>query len=1096
MKSHWKTGFVFLFLAIGLWAYFAGGQEIPDNPDVLYEVAAQQARKADYDEAIRLYLEAARVWSGDGKWESACLALLKASETARVKGDFGQAAENLSSAEEYFTRIPFPSREIRAEFSHLRSNIYSDQGKYREAIKEMKKAVGLKQQMEHPSDSSLALSLNNIGYNYYFLNRPDSALFYYRQAVARTGVLNEVNGKDLAMFLQNIGIIFAQKGDLDSALHYISASADIRENILAEDDPDLAYTYTNLGRLYRMLGDDPRAFDYNTRAEAVYIKHYGTTYPGLGTLYLNTGNILRVMGDYSRAVDYYRKSLHIYHTGDNPNHPNVPRLHNNLGAVYLLINQDSLAEHYLSLSLESGQNAILTLITYRNLARIQERKGDFAAGLDYMAKAFATADQELPPDHYERANLYHDYALLFRAMEQEDKALLFIEKALELYYRIYGPHHPDIAEALVSKAGILLRQGEFEQALGLFQESLMVLVPGFNEPNPSANPKWNTGMVSIELLDPFIGKADAWWGMYEQSKDSSLLRSSLDMLVEASRLVDAIRNQITDNSKQRLTQTQRNLYEKGIRNAIRLHELSGKTDVLEIAFQLMEKSKYAVLLSSLRDVEARTFAGIPDSLREREGMLRDRINTLVKQINEESLSGSPDQEKLARWENMIFDLKRDQEKLVAQFEQDYPRYFQLKYDLRVLALEALQQSLNPSTAIVEYFVGDSSLYALYISRDTVKAYSQQYDSSFIQNVTQIRASVEPMALSRLNREVFFEQQRAAYDLYQLLLKPGEAILQERDLWIIPDDILGYVSFDLLLTSPPEEGMMNYAGLDYLIRRHQVSYAYLATLSFGEGVKSSRAGKTVLGFAPTYSNLDAIPESSLISLRGMEQYLLPIRYAGEEMDLLSDRVGARVFRDEQASEANFKRFAPEGDIIHLAMHTVIDDENPMFSKLAFTLGQEGEEDGLLNTYEIYGMDFNARLVVLSACNTGSGALQRGEGIISLARAFMYAGVPGIVMTLWAVEDKSGFEIMEGFYANLSDGMSRAAALRKAKLDYLAQADQLRSHPYFWAAYVSVGDDSPLYSKKKPPAIWIAGGLVVIVLTYLIYRARRRDGGSVF
>ena len=1091
VKSHPQSGFFLILLALCLWAYIAGSQDIPNNPDLLFSVAGREAREADYDEAIRLYLEAGQAWEDVGKWDKATMAWLKASETARIKGDIAQASGYLAEAETRFKRILFQDVDIRSELAHLRSNLFSDQGRYEEAIREMKTAVVMKQQMESPSDSSVAISLNNIGYNFYFLNRPDSALYYYRKALNRAGLSGSGNRKDRAMYLQNIGIIFAQKGILDSALHYISASADIREEILEEDDPDLGYTYTNLGRLYRMLCDDPKAFDYNTRAEAVYVKHFGTSYPGLGTLYLNTGNILRVMGDYNRAAEYYRKSLHIYHIGDNPNHPNIARIHNNLGVVYLLTNEDSLAEYYLKLSLESGQNAILTLITYRNLARIQERKGDFQAGLAYMKQAFEIADTELPADHYERANLYRDYALFCRTFQQDEEALSSLEQALDLYYKIYGKHHPDIAEALVAKASIILGRKDYAQSLGIFQESLMALVAGFNEKDPSINPSWNTGLVSIEILDPIIGKADALWGLYELRQDTSLLRQSLDMLVQASELVDAIRNQITDNSKQQLTQTQRALYEKGIRNAVRLYAQDRRETTLDVAFKLMEKSKYAVLLSSMKDVEAKAFAGIPDSLREKERIIRERINTLVKQKNDESLQSSPDKEKLALWDNMIFDLKRDQEKLVAQFEQDYPRYFQLKYDNRVIQLADLQASLRPVSAIVEYFMGDSTLYAFYINKEEIKVHTQEYDSSFFEDISQVRASVDPMGLSQLSPDIFYQQQQAAYSLFQRLLEPGYEILEGRDLWVIPDDILGYVSFDLLLTSPPEKGRMDYSGLDYLIRRHQTSYAYLATLSFDLGTVSNHTGRDVVAFAPTYANLDTIPESRLISLRGMEKYLLPIRYAGQEMDLLSDLVGASIFREEEASELNFKRHAPDKDVIHLAMHTVIDDENPMFSKLAFTLGQEGEEDGLLNTYEIYGMEFDARLVVLSACNTGTGTLQRGEGIISLARAFMYAGVPGIVMTLWAVEDKSGYDIMEGFYQHLKEGMGRAEALRTAKLEYLDKADQLRSHPYFWAAYVSIGDDSPLYEKNKPPVIWIAGGLVVIVLIYLIYRARRRE-----
>ncbi|MCK4287845.1 MAG: CHAT domain-containing protein, partial [Bacteroidales bacterium] len=192
----------------------------------------------------------------------------------------------------------------------------------------------------------------------------------------------------------------------------------------------------------------------------------------------------------------------------------------------------------------------------------------------------------------------------------------------------------------------------------------------------------------------------------------------------------------------------------------------------------------------------------------------------------------------------------------------------------------------------------------------------------------------------------------------------------------------------------------------------------------------------------------------------------------------------------ATELNFKTFANNFDVLHFAMHTIIDDENPMHSKMVFTLDNDSVEDGCLNTYEIYNLDLNARLAVLSACNTGFGKLSKGEGIMSLARGFLYSGVQSIIMTLWKIEDKSGVEIMTKFYTNLKKGNSIDNALRKAKLDYLKSASQFRAHPYFWAAYVDIGNTSPLCKSTgiNPILLSVCVLIIIVILSVWIYRKK--------
>jgi CHAT domain-containing protein len=195
-------------------------------------------------------------------------------------------------------------------------------------------------------------------------------------------------------------------------------------------------------------------------------------------------------------------------------------------------------------------------------------------------------------------------------------------------------------------------------------------------------------------------------------------------------------------------------------------------------------------------------------------------------------------------------------------------------------------------------------------------------------------------------------------------------------------------------------------------------------------------------------------------------------------------------DEEATESNFKKNAENFDILHLAMHAVVNNEDPLYSKLAFTQKIDQIEDGFLNTYEIYNSRFNARMAVLSSCKTGFGKLRTGEGVMSLARGFMYAGCPSIVMTLWEVSDKSGARLMENFYKSLKRGRSKAEALREAKLDFLKNADNLKANPYFWSTYVVIGDSSPLFKKSLAYLYWLGAIMLLATGGFVFYLRQQK------
>ena len=175
-----------------------------------------------------------------------------------------------------------------------------------------------------------------------------------------------------------------------------------------------------------------------------------------------------------------------------------------------------------------------------------------------------------------------------------------------------------------------------------------------------------------------------------------------------------------------------------------------------------------------------------------------------------------------------------------------------------------------------------------------------------------------------------------------------------------------------------------------------------------------------------------------------------------MEAVNKTLNGLIYLNQAASENLFKDQAARSNIMHLATHSIVDNNNPMNSYIMFATDDEGTEDGLLHTYELLGMQLNADLVTLSACNTGVGKYFEGEGMVSLATGFNIAGVDNVVMSLWPVPDYTTAEIMESFYYHMNEGMEISSALRQAKLDFLENNDSNLHHPYYWAGFVINSD----------------------------------------
>ena len=1042
-----------------------------------------------YDSAILLFNKAAIDLRRKGSNREYTSVLLSLTEAYRKNSNTDKADEYLEEARKMLDRLPVPKDSIAAEFLYQQSNLYSDLGRFEEAIRLMMKSVEIRKKLNPVSDSAIAVCYNSIGYNYFYLHRYAEAKTFYNLALTKAGQKGNQEREDIATYLMNIGIIYGVEGDLDKAQDYLANSLLIIRKVLPTDHPDLADAYGNIGRLEYELGKYDSAIMHFNTCESIYLSRFGDDYLHLGYIYDNKGNIYFTRSDFETALEYYRNALNIFTLNLPAGHPVISNSYNNIGMVYFERNDLDQALAYFTQSLENNPYTITEIKTLRNIAKIYQKLGDYEKAGYYYRKSIDNCRVKLGEGHYELGNSYLRYGLYL--LEQDDPgATTQFDKSGEIFNKILTENHPLLALLYYAKAEYSRQAGDLNEAVRKYDQALSVFNIGSDFEAKAASEDLE-GLALGDISLYIHGKARSLRALYDRTHSQKDLTASYNTYNSLIQITDLYLSRIAEESKFSLVDDIKTIYVEAIETSLVLARLNGEQKYAESAFRYAEKSKAAVLLASVRSLRARDFGGIPDSLQFKEQELRERIAAYRKFIYDENLLSQPDQKKIALWEGKLFKLRQEYDVLISFFETNYPEYHALKFNTGVIGIDRVQDLLNKKEILLEYVLTDTILYAFIAGNNNYEVKATPIDSSFYNALEYWILSSKKRDFSNHGLQDFRKEVKVLRELYTTLIKPVEAHIAGKDLIIIPDEILGYLSFDALLTALPDTSRMDYINLPYLIRDHGISYSHLATLHFSTSGNKSKNNSNILAFAPTYDKLDRLRPDRLASIRGMEQMLVPLNFSQEEVRDIQSIAHTDVYSGDQATESKFKSEAGGYGILHLAMHTLIDNENPMFSKLAFTLtDKDTEDDGFLNTYELYNMKLNASMVVLSACNTGSGKLLKGEGIISLARGFIYAGVPGLIMTLWAVEDKSGATIMSSFYKNLHKGMPKDKALREAKLQYIQQAGQFRSHPYFWSAYVAVGDTSAVYSRTH--TFWWYLLACVPLLIYVALRLNRKSG----
>jgi CHAT domain-containing protein/Tfp pilus assembly protein PilF len=842
-----------------------------------------------------------------------------------------------------------------------------------------------------------------------------------------------------------------------------------------------------------MLSRYNEAERFLEKVKYIYIREYGENHHELGRVYNNLGIIYSKRGDYSKALNHYERAIQLLIKIPGRNKTAIINAYNNLGFIYQKMKDYEKALNWFLKSVEFSSIYVPGNLaqSYIHIGNTYMYLGNYDQAEEYFQKAIHHITHIYGDYHYNLASAYLNFGLFYTGRFEYEKGLDLYRKALTLHIKLYGPKHPKTSRCLYNIALSYKLQHNPDSALYYIQKSIIAVVDNFNDEDIFSNPSLNNVYSYLRLLNSLKSKADI---LLEMSgiKDHNLdtLKLGFSTMESAIRVIEKVRLEFeTEESKLFLAQNERDTYNEIIQTALRLYESTQNEEFKEKAYEYTEKSKSAILLSALRGIEARRFGGIPENLLREEIEIKKNLSIFKENLFEEKILENPDSAKAKLYENYVFTLTNRYDSILKIFERDYPDYFTLKFNTAVVSPKELSHHLKKKDALLEFSISDSSLVAFLITRDRFLVHHTTIDSLFWFDLRSIRTNISTRNFENGVKMDYTRFIYASHNLYQLLLKPFVEYLNGKNLIIIPDETLAYIPFEILLTHLPVYKGSEYHDLPYLVKDNPVSYSYSATLLLDNSrVKKSLSNK-VLAFAPGYEEPPEMSENLFLTRQDYRNKLYPLPYVEDEIKSIKKLTKGKVLMGENATESNFKALSSEYDILHLAMHTLIDDENPLYSKLAFTyIPGDTLEDGFLNAIEIYNLSLKARLTVLSSCSSGFGKFQKGEGVMSLARSFMYAGCPSIVMTLWEVEDNSGAEIMSKFYYYLKKGYSKDKALRKAKLKFLKKTGMLKSHPYFWSPYINIGDPSRIYFGR--PLKWIFLGSLILLFTIVSVRIRKR------
>ncbi len=863
-----------------------------------------------------------------------------------------------------------------------------------------------------------------------------------RQALERfKGLLPKVpakaSGMDSLYFL-----IYFKTGELEhyfdrqnEALGYYRQAIAVEKRSPWIEDSLLFHPLLFSGIIHYNRNQYDSALAYLHWAEKVK-QQYGVALNGEERLYNNLGAIHFATGNFRQAKNYFQKAADVLPR----NHPYYEDL-----LVNYLIN---LASAHTTLEEYDAANSIYQkILSYGiNANEINHNTGIINLNLGAAGKAL---------DYFRRVNyangrvvrLYNDMGLAHFNLGQYDSARHYFSRGIEMN-RQYNAGNPNVAHGLVLKSlgDLEMHHRNPGKALEHYQQALHQFYPAYSGTERTSNPQTFSGVFSyINLFNTLTAKADALHALYAQSGGLPWAKEELEAYRSAFRLIDYVeRSYDSDEARLFLNHIKYLVHGKPIDIACELYKKTGENEYLEEAWFFDQKNKASVLAFN-QQVNARLAAD--STLRKREKKLRIEITRLSLRAAAISDSGE-----IARTAAAI----RENEIQLGRLQEQVSRSLGPEAYNAIPSMEHIRRKiLDDKGAVVSFHLSEEEITTFIISSAGSSVSQKPLPPAFAHEVLRLTQMLRNSSLP--------PDDSLSARLYRLFFNELDKEKISK-LVIIPDDELNYLPFEALKDS---------AGR-YLLEDFTVQYQYSTALLQKE--KGDLSGSSTLAFAPFsekgYS--DSLMELTLL------------RHSGSEIE----NIEGEKYTGGQATKQKLLENIDRHPILHLATHASANTARNNLSYIALApFGSSSRSDYLLYGQEIYNLPLqHTRLVILSACETGAGVLQRGEGVMSLSRAFAYAGCPNIITSLWKADDQATAYLANRVHGYLEDGLAIADAVRRAKLDYLSDASihPRMKHPSYWAHLVFIGNYFPAASVSY--WWWIGGSFLFLVTCFWFFRRR--------
>ncbi|WP_299243470.1 CHAT domain-containing protein [uncultured Aquimarina sp.] len=896
---------------------------------------------------------------------------------------------------------------------------------------------GLDISEKHLPENSIekTVSYEYIG-NYYEIKKSDieTALSYYQKSYGIKMKILPENHISFSSTLTNLGFISYSKGEYDKAIEYHKKSLSIKKRHKKKNS-NLSYSLNEIGRIYIAKKQHTKALEYFKQSLTISIETFGSNNLEVATNLNNIGVALRGNKQYKEALIKYREALQIYIKLYGDKHIRVSNSYYNIGLIYYDLK-------------------------------------DYDKSLDFYNKALNIRLNKLGENHQYIANSYFLIGISFDGKKEYEKALINYKKAVRINLNQSSINHGMVANIYNYIGNTLNKTKEFSEAITYYEHALNT-----NSISDNRNLHFFDSNIALETL---LFKAKTFQSYYPDKDSIQSLENSIRVYQKADTLTNSIRGTLS-NYKDRVTFANKvkEIYQGAIDAQLLLHNHNQHKDAIHQAFLFSEKSKANTLKGLLNDANAKSFAGLPSKLVSLEKKLREDHAFYQSQITKERSKQKTDHNRVSDYESKLFTTTRKQDSLTEVLEKNYPNYYQIKHQNEIIPVNDIQQKLDNKTTFLEFFVADSTTYAFTISKSKIGV-KKLTTLKLTENIEKLRTSITDKNI------VSFKSN--ALKLYQQLISPIKNQIEGNNLIISPDGPLWHLNFDLLLTQ--DDTSNNPKKLSYLLKDYTISYANSANLLFTPFKSNEKSNKLKECLAFSFSDSTNIVTSKTLSMATLRNTGDDLPGTRKEIKSISNIIDGNYFYGSEAVETNFKKNASQYSILHLALHGEVDNERPENSKLFFSQSKDTIEDNLLYSHELFALDIPSELTVLSACNTGTGQIAKGEGIMSLGTAFQYAGTKSLLLSSWEVSDQTTPELMKYFYTNLKAGMDKAKALRQAKLQYLNTADINRTQPFYWGGFYLIGDTNPIQFNTNYSLYWITGIIIFVILFLSIIWFRKR------